>query len=989
MADLIGEKAVRSVHADSEGRLWVGSQTGLEIFEGRRRWQPNRGSKVTSEAPWNADIVAIASDKSKNVFVLTANSGLFGFDVNDENLQPIEIALMDGASALAVGEGGKLWVAHGASVQILWVNQETRHLVRRQRFRMQGKVTTGFSFDRKGRVCFGRVGAIQCRDESGSWEIVVEKGKWLHQSTPLSVSRDRDDRLVIGLSSGAIVVLDATYSTSPANTWKICSNQPCRITAVQPVGTGFIVGSDSGLYLLEPSGQIQLLAPEIHVTAVDIDGKDVWISTYSGLHAYGASGFQTFNADTHDVNSEVLTFSEFPNGAVLVGTYGGAYIFHPHVLEGHRFVKLSVKGSPSFSKIMTSARLGQKIVAAERNYGLAVFSAPTSKAQIIYQQKDFGAPFTVLSSVSKNKIYGGTASGDLFTLATNGDHIELDRVSDANIDFESPITSITPLSDDKLLVTSERKALILCLAANFICGGIQPPASSAATRILSSAIMRDGTILLGFQNGGVWISDRNYDPTNEKIHFSSLSKPTLSESSVYAIVEIGPTVWLSTSTGIYELHLASEALRRFTKYDGLQGNDFNFGASLLHSSGYLYFGGSNGFNRFMPEEVQHKSLKIQSFISRVEIGPERHHLTRRSAKKSSVFLRSTDKYLNFQFFTDHYFENPAAAVRYKLSGFDTKWVFSKPNSEATYTSLPPGNYRFEVQAKSPDGSWEKGGASLNVDVAGPAWRSAPALGLYVLLLAALTIVSRHYYATIVVSHRANQLAREMTATAEQAMEDMQEEVETQSRLLENITKTNVATLSWISEVVEQQAESLPDVLSSEMAKVSLERIEAFMCLEHTLRYRDDRVLADLRSFTDECSSMLLARRRRGTTVTLINEVSDTLVDAEHGARLATVVYELLANALDHAFVGRDHGNFLRLAFELEPDPAAKVITAIVIAEDNGIGLPAEVSLEEYETSGFSLIRAVTRHYGGRLEHNTERGGTSLRVELPLPEDAVA
>jgi two-component sensor histidine kinase len=229
----------------------------------------------------------------------------------------------------------------------------------------------------------------------------------------------------------------------------------------------------------------------------------------------------------------------------------------------------------------------------------------------------------------------------------------------------------------------------------------------------------------------------------------------------------------------------------------------------------------------------------------------------------------------------------------------------------------------------------------------------------------------------------------MTATAEQAMEDMQDEVETQARLLENVTSRNVATLSWIGEVVGRQADTLPDALSSEMAKVSLERIEAFVCLEHTLRYRDDRVLADLRSFTDECSAMLLSRRSHGRTITLINEVSDTLIDAAHAARLATVIYELLANALDHAFVGREYGNFLRVALELAPEPHAEVITATVTAEDNGVGLPEGISLEEYETSGFSLIREVTAHYGGRVSQRTTGGGSSLRVELPLPEDAVA
>ena len=328
-------------------------------------------------------------------------------------------------------------------------------------------------------------------------------------------------------------------------------------------------------------------------------------------------------------------------------------------------------------------------------------------------------------------------------------------------------------------------------------------------------------------------------------------------------------------------------------------------------------------------------------------------------------------------------------LRYRLEGFDSAWRQGKLEDKISYTNLPPGGYEFQSQPKTRGGKWSSSVLSLQVEVLPPWWRSIWALIVYAIAATGLAAIAKHYYGTILVSRRATQLSREMTATAEQAIEDMQDEVETQARLLENVTSRNVATLSWIGEVVGRQADTLPDALSSEMAKVSLGRIEAFVCLEHALRYRDDRVLADLRCFTDECSAMLLSRRSNGSTVTLINEVSDTLVDAEHAARLATVIYELLANALDHAFVGREYGNFLRVALELTPEPRVGAITATVTVEDNGIGLPEGVSLEEYETAGFSLIREVTAHYGGRAAHKTTSGGSSLRVELTLPEDAVA
>jgi two-component sensor histidine kinase len=121
---------------------------------------------------------------------------------------------------------------------------------------------------------------------------------------------------------------------------------------------------------------------------------------------------------------------------------------------------------------------------------------------------------------------------------------------------------------------------------------------------------------------------------------------------------------------------------------------------------------------------------------------------------------------------------------------------------------------------------------------------------------------------------------------------------------------------------------------------------------------------------------------------MINETSDRLIDAEHAARLATVIYELLTNALNHAYAGRQHGNFLRVALDFSRAGEGESVNAIITVEDNGVGLPEGIALAEYETAGFALIYEVIAHYGGRLEQKPQCAGTSLRIELPLPGDAL-
>ena len=55
--------------------------------------------------------------------------------------------------------------------------------------------------------------------------------------------------------------------------------------------------------------------------------------------------------------------------------------------------------------------------------------------------------------------------------------------------------------------------------------------------------------------------------------------------------------------------------------------------------------------------------------------------------------------------------------RYRLEGFDQDWVDAGLRRAAYYTNLPPGEFRFRVQASNSDGVWNQRGASLAIQLA--------------------------------------------------------------------------------------------------------------------------------------------------------------------------------------------------------------------------------------------------------------------------------
>jgi signal transduction histidine kinase len=70
------------------------------------------------------------------------------------------------------------------------------------------------------------------------------------------------------------------------------------------------------------------------------------------------------------------------------------------------------------------------------------------------------------------------------------------------------------------------------------------------------------------------------------------------------------------------------------------------------------------------------------------------------------------------------FVNPERIhFRYRMDGLDKDWVEAGTRRAAFYSHVPPGAYRFNVVAANADGVWNLVGASIQVTVVPPFWRT--------------------------------------------------------------------------------------------------------------------------------------------------------------------------------------------------------------------------------------------------------------------------
>ncbi len=213
-------------------------------------------------------------------------------------------------------------------------------------------------------------------------------------------------------------------------------------------------------------------------------------------------------------------------------------------------------------------------------------------------------------------------------------------------------------------------------------------------------------------------------------------------------------LWVSTQKGLCKFNPKVGHFKLYDKKDGLQGNEFNPGAFARGRRGDFFFGGTNGFNIFHPGRIRDDDrippivlTDIQLFNQSIPIGnlPGRRGLLKRSITHTQQLTLSYKDYVvSFHFAALHYANPSGNRFSYIMEGLETNWNQVGGRNFATYTTLPPGTYRFKVKGCNNDGIWNETGVSLEIEVTPPFWKTWWFYGL-MFLLVLLTFIGAHLY----------------------------------------------------------------------------------------------------------------------------------------------------------------------------------------------------------------------------------------------------
>jgi PAS domain S-box-containing protein len=195
-------------------------------------------------------------------------------------------------------------------------------------------------------------------------------------------------------------------------------------------------------------------------------------------------------------------------------------------------------------------------------------------------------------------------------------------------------------------------------------------------------------------------------------------------------------------------------------------------------------------------------------------------------------------------------------------------------------------------------------------------------------------------------------------------------------LLQEVHHRVKNNLQVISSLISMQARSLPKDASREALQECQTRVQAIALIHEKLYQSRDYAQVPFAEYARSLvSTVFEATGVAPDRVSLVLATEDVALAVDKAIPCGLILNELVTNALKHAFPDGRHGT-IRVELGQLPDG-----TLHLEVSDAGVGLPADLDLEQSPSLGLHLVRMLARQLGATLRIERE-GGTRFHLDVP-------
>jgi signal transduction histidine kinase/DNA-binding response OmpR family regulator/ligand-binding sensor domain-containing protein len=765
--DGLSSSAVLDIYQDRSGLMWFGTDDGLNRFDG----YSFRQFPEIREALSNYSVRDIHEDPAGRIWIAAFQGA--GYLERDQgggySYHPVIQAL--NCSVISPLKGGRLLI--GTSGGLRLVNPATGAV---------SFITTDHGLPSN------RIMAIQTDDRNRHWILFPEgparfnpRTKRVESFHPIrsdtaTTPEDWKSLTVAGdrlwlVSDRRLIRYDPVRQkvdrrvTIAADSESGTSNETYFVAATQ--NHGIWIGTDRGLLIYDPErhtlrrhlkGQDQhgINNNELHCFYDDRQGN-IWLGTYGGgvnLHSAYNTNFDRFNFELNETaagqDNIVSDFAEDGRGHLWITTWGDGLKYYDRASKRHRVFHF--KSGRFTREVFRSVAVGrdtQLWLATDHN-GLIRLDPTTGEYRHWRKESSSLASdnlYCVHEGLGRVWIGLGGGSEGLQTYARRSDRFE-------TLPVRSPRTGqsakyVRTISDDgerHLFLGTHGQGLWVYDVTDRsvrqyagpgdggpLSGGIVYSQHYDPRGYLWVGTMAGGLNLLHLNSGRVVRIGRAHGLPDDCINgILADDEGDLWMSTNRGLVKFSPPPFLFSDTvtvDYVDTHLSEDAFVHFVAEDGLQSNEFKYGAYYRGSDGQMYFGGINGYNRFQPGAIVKNPAPPPVVITDIRVFDPTVWPASRSPEvevseaggSPSIELSYNQNLLTIDYAALNYSQSNKNQYAYYLEGFDNDWRYVGNLRTASYTNLPPGEYTFRVKASNNDGVWNESGAALDLVIVPPIW----------------------------------------------------------------------------------------------------------------------------------------------------------------------------------------------------------------------------------------------------------------------------
>ncbi|NKF49730.1 PAS domain-containing protein [Shewanella sp. WXL01] len=681
------QTGIQAISEDNEGNIWFGSDQGIFIFD-------PKSLNVTGQYKLNQanlsgeNISHIYFDDLKRVWVAHEN-GLQLFDSHAKRFHGFQHpALNQPIHAITQGEDHRLWVANEQDALIcvsLLADQYSNPLVELKQDMLPASLT-GFA-----------ISDLQQDRQNNLWIAFANAGLgWL--------SQDRSEFKHLKYEPGNITSLRSTAMTK---LWLDEENQLWIGSKGDGLSKTYLNGLVFNTINQYSFDNHNLLDTDIRSIYRD-SSNQLWIGTAQGLYLADESadkqiiGFSRFEHPDFNPYSFISFIKQDAEGTYWIGTRGeGLYLYDSHNANIKQYRHNASDPKTIASDYLYSLYFDnqQQAWVTTKDGGLSLFLGQENGFRTWAASSDdsYGLPINEVTNVLQddaNNYWILTYGGGLIQMTPQGKMTEYSPQTLPQ--FPSKHLFKAYIIDEKLWISSS-----------------------------------DGVFA--------------FDPNSKQVQLLNKDSGLIDNVAYLMLKDNIDQLWIGTSNGLSVYNPKENSYKNYTDIDGLQANEFNFGAGFVDSDNRVYLGGINGFNHILvsalPPVRAPKTPVIDEFLllSKVQqLGPNnRFSQAGYIGYAKMLNLSHKDALFAFKFHSVHLHHASQISYEYRMQGLHNQWFSDQKSYRAHFTGLAPGQYQFQVRARNINQQYSPT-RTLDIYIAPAPWQTWWAYLLY--LLAATVIV---------------------------------------------------------------------------------------------------------------------------------------------------------------------------------------------------------------------------------------------------------